>query len=137
MGPDLNVEAEPLTAVFTSNEFQTLRTRHLRMRLGHVTLQRALALQLGAANLALQPEVVRVFLDHVVVATLLVFEDPWAVLAAQVPILTNILRPVLVSDVTLDGPGKNKNFIMDNNFFTFVAQTKHFASVIPLHGFPC
>ena len=106
MGPDLNVEAEPLTAVFTSNEFQTLRTGHLRMRLGHVTLQRALALQLGAANLALQPEVVRVFLDHVVVATLLVFEDPWAVLAAQVPILTNILRPVLVSDVTLDGPGK-------------------------------
>ena len=125
------MEAEPLTAVFTSNEFQTLRTRHLRMRLGHVTLQRALALQLGATNLALQPEVVRVFLDHVVVATLLVFEDPWAVLAAQVPILTNILRPVLVSDVTLDGPGKKIPI-----FFTFVAQRKHFSSVILLHGVP-
>ena len=125
------MEAEPLTAVFTSNEFQTLRTRHLRMRLGHVTLQRALALQLGAANLALQPEVVRVFLDHVVVATLLVFEDPWAVLAAQVPILTNILRPVLVSDVTLDGPGEKIPI-----FFTFVAQRKHFSSVILLRGFP-
>ena len=123
------MEAEPLTAVFTSNEFQTLRTRHLRMRLGHVTLQRALALQLGAANLALQPEVVRVFLDHVVVATLLVFEHPWAVLAAQVPILTNILRPVLVSDVTLDGPGKNKSFIIDTIFFTFVDQRKHLTAI--------
>ena len=110
MGPDLDVEAEPLTAMFTSYEFQPLRTRHLRMRLGHVTLQRALALKLGTANLALQPEVVRVFLDHVVVATLLVFEEPWAVLATEVPVLTDVLHPVLVSDMTLDGPVRNRRF---------------------------
>ena len=109
MGPDLYVETEPLTAVFTSYEFQPLGTRHLRMGLGHVTLQRTLALKLGAADLALQPEVVRVFLEHVVVATLLVFEEPWAVLAAEVPVLTDVLRPVLVPDVTLDGP-RNRRF---------------------------